>query len=257
MKAIKIISLSILLVYLSLVAQGQNQSGQGNQASMAASRKQSKETVQVTPGAANSVSGSGTPGQIAKWTGVSGSNTYVLGNSTIFEDKFGKVGIGTTTPTSLFTVAGMIETTSGGVKFPDGTVQTTAASLANSPQPQPFAKVLSATFPAGGVDTSAMFTVPVGKRLTIETVSLLINLPLGQNLDSLTIATSVNGQLIYYSLFPVPIPQSGSSSFYGITQPFKIYADAGTQVSAQIHRPSGLGDGGFNLALSGYLVDAQ
>jgi hypothetical protein len=254
MKAIKFISLSILLVYLSLVAQGQNQSGQGHQVS---SRKQSNEAVQVTPGAATSVSGSGTPGQIAKWTGAAGSNTYTLGNSTIFEDKFGKVGIGTTTPTSLFTVGGMIEATSGGVKFPDGTVQTTAATLANSPQPQPFAKVLSASFPAGGTDTSAMFTVPVGKRLTIETVSLLINLPLGQNLDSLTIATSVNGQLIYYSLFPGPIPQSGSSSFYGITQPLKLYADAGTQVSAQIHRPVGVGDGGFNLALSGYLVDAQ
>ncbi|MEA2097255.1 MAG: DUF1566 domain-containing protein [Candidatus Cloacimonadota bacterium] len=40
----------------------------------------------------------------------------------------GNVGIGTATPTSELTVAGVIESTSGGVKFPDGTVQTTAAS---------------------------------------------------------------------------------------------------------------------------------
>jgi len=80
----------------------------------------------IAPLAPSSVIGSGTPGQITIWTGVSGSNTYTVGDSIITEDKFGKVGIGTTTPTSPLTVAGMIETTLGGYKFPDGTVQTTA-----------------------------------------------------------------------------------------------------------------------------------
>ena len=81
----------------------------------------------VTPAAtSNPVTGSGTVGRIAKWTGVDGANSFTLGNTNIFEDKFGKVGIGTTTPTSPLTVRGMIETTLGGYKFPDGTVQTTA-----------------------------------------------------------------------------------------------------------------------------------
>ena len=81
----------------------------------------------VTPAGGPSlpVSGSGTLGRLTKWTGFTGSNS-VIGDSTIFEDKFGKVGVGTDAPTSRFTVAGMIETTLGGVKFPDGTVQTTA-----------------------------------------------------------------------------------------------------------------------------------
>jgi hypothetical protein len=39
----------------------------------------------------------------------------------------GNVGIGTTNPGQKLTVAGTIETTSGGIKFPDGTTQTTAA----------------------------------------------------------------------------------------------------------------------------------
>jgi len=40
----------------------------------------------------------------------------------------GNVGIGTDIPTSELTVAGTIESTTGGFKFPDGTVQTTAAA---------------------------------------------------------------------------------------------------------------------------------
>src|SRR5437868_3922286 len=81
----------------------------------------------LTTAASNPVVGSGSAGQITKWTGLDGSNTYTVGNANIFEDKFGKIGIGgLPTGTSLLTVQGMIETTLGGYKFPDGTIQTTA-----------------------------------------------------------------------------------------------------------------------------------
>ena len=42
-------------------------------------------------------------------------------------DPAGNVGIGTPAPAQKLSVAGTIETTSGGIKFPDGTTQTTAA----------------------------------------------------------------------------------------------------------------------------------
>src|SRR4029079_10463141 len=55
------------------------------------------------------------------------SGSALIGDSTVFESKTGLVGIGTDNPTSKLTVQGMIETTLGGFKFPDGTLQTTAA----------------------------------------------------------------------------------------------------------------------------------
>ena len=48
------------------------------------------------------------------------------GTSGIFIKRGGNVGIGTTAPGQKLSVAGTIESTSGGIKFPDGTVQTSA-----------------------------------------------------------------------------------------------------------------------------------
>ena len=72
------------------------------------------------------VVGGGTIGKLPKWTGFTSTNS-LIGDSVITEDKFGNIGIGTATPTSKLTVEGWIQTTLGGLKFPDGTVQTTAA----------------------------------------------------------------------------------------------------------------------------------
>jgi hypothetical protein len=129
-------------------------------------KKEKNKTI--TPAAASQVVGGGTPGRISKWTGVSGSSTYVLGDSNIFEDKFGKIGIGTTTPTSLLTVQGMIEITMGGLKFPDGTLQTTAFS--------PSQVVRSLNGLTGDVQLAAGANItitPSGNTLTIAATSAL------------------------------------------------------------------------------------
>ena len=81
--------------------------------------------MQVAAGPNQTVQGYGTTGRLTKWVGQSNGQSFI-GDSIIFE-KNGLVGIGTDTPTSKLTVQGMIETTLGGYKFPDGTVQTTAA----------------------------------------------------------------------------------------------------------------------------------
>jgi hypothetical protein len=48
-------------------------------------------------------------------------------NSLLYVQEDGKVGIGTTSPDEKLTVAGTIESTSGGFKFPDGSMQTSSA----------------------------------------------------------------------------------------------------------------------------------
>jgi hypothetical protein len=107
----------LLLTSYTLAVRAQTS---GNKEAQAA-----KQSGTVQPAGTNTaVTGSGTPNKLSKWTGTGST----LGDSVISEDKFGNVGVGTTAPTSKLTVQGMIETTLGGLKFPDGTVQVTAAT---------------------------------------------------------------------------------------------------------------------------------
>ena len=59
---------------------------------------------------------------------ASGATALYANNAEVMRLSSGNVGIGNTAPSSPLTVAGVIESTSGGVKFPDGTTQTSAAS---------------------------------------------------------------------------------------------------------------------------------
>ena len=67
-------------------------------------------------GATTPVTGSGTTGYLTKWVGVPGAS--VIGDTNLFEDKFGRVGIGTTALTSKLTVQGMLRRRSAATNSP-------------------------------------------------------------------------------------------------------------------------------------------
>jgi hypothetical protein len=225
------------------------------------------------------VTGSGTSGRLSKWSGVNGSSTFVLGDSNIFEDKFGKVGIGTTTPTSPLTVNGVIESTSGGFKFPDGSVQTTSAAGAlftvahdNTlvgdgtpasplgvavPVEELFQKEVSIPVANNTLNATASFTVPANKRLVIEFIAARYNLPSpGFSLLDLQIKTSVGGQTATYMLVPIRTLSFGGLDVWVASQQVSIRADPGSTVTLFVGFPTLLTNGaaGF-FSLSGRLIN--
>jgi len=217
----------------------------------AASVKGPLFSFRMTDGTSQTVFGTGAVGRLTKWTGFTSGRAFI-GDSTIFESNSGLVGIGTDTPTSRLTVAGTIESTSGGLKFPDGTVQTTSASGALSTvahdatltgngtvasplsvvQSDPANQAFQIELP--GANTG--FTVPAGKRLVIEYVAGFYAVPTSvsqQPLDSIVIRTQIGSAVIGHIVLSnrVSIDSTGFS-VYHLGQSVRLYADPGTQVSA-------------------------
>jgi hypothetical protein len=126
MKTIRIVVCTVVMIGAALTHSGLAQTlTPASKKNNPAGNRSSHAAIEPQAATPTPVSGSGIAGQLPKWAGNS-STSYVLTDSIITEDKTGKIGIGTTAPTSKLTVQGMIETTLGGYKFPDGTVQTTA-----------------------------------------------------------------------------------------------------------------------------------
>jgi len=75
--------------------------------------------------------GGGSSGAFGGWVGTQSNHKLFFftnnGQPSMTVDTTGNIGVGTFTPASKLTVTGLIETTTGGVKFPDGTIQTTAS----------------------------------------------------------------------------------------------------------------------------------
>jgi hypothetical protein len=188
--------------------------------------------------------GPGTKGTIAKF-----SSPTSVGDSVIVEDKFGKVGVGTSTPTSKFTVAGTIESTTGGFKFPDGTVQTSAMK---DPALSAFQKDLH----IDGDATSGSFAVPGNKRLVIEYLSIRATAENGTRFLSFDLRTTLNGDHVSHSVIPAYSGSGVSHDLFILQNKVRIYADtdAGGEVRVGFNRGqnnSGIAD----ITISGYMLD--
>lgn len=111
--------------------------------------------------------GSSSSGATGGWLGTLSNNKLFFftnsGQPSMTVDTTGNVGVGTTAPNSKFTVVGLIETTTGGVKFPDGTIQTTAAGGSSSGVTSLNGLTNNVTLAAG----SNVTITPSGNTLTI------------------------------------------------------------------------------------------
>ncbi|HEU4389399.1 MAG TPA: hypothetical protein VFV34_16465 [Blastocatellia bacterium] len=228
----------------------------------------------ITPLAAGPslpATGSGTLGRLTKWTGFTGSNS-AIGDTTIYEDKFGKVGIGTDSPTSRLTVAGVIEST-GGFKFPDGSVRTSAGVIHDAtlkgdgtaasplavaaPAGEPFQREVTVDTPSPGSTGTATILVPANKRLLIDFASIRVTGFSPTTPPSrMEITTSLGGESATYQLGPERTVLSGGINTHIASQQVVIWADPGTTVSMRVTFNVPGASFTTEFAVSGRLFDA-
>jgi hypothetical protein len=122
---------------------------------------------------------------------------------------------------------------------------------------QPFQVSANSTQVGNNVSTVTIATVPAGKRLVIEWVSMTGQVPPTQHAEIMeisTIAGPFGGASHQFVIEEQPDAVIGDALFRS-NQSLRLYADPGTQVSALFRRNSGAGLATWNATISGYLVD--
>ncbi|MGB7068150.1 MAG: hypothetical protein WBD22_01530 [Pyrinomonadaceae bacterium] len=120
---------------------------------------------------------------------------------------------------------------------------------------QPYLSQTFADFAAGSPTASGNFsTVPPGKRLVVEHVSVYGGIPAGQKLFALiTRENNTNHAVVLHP--QANFPAFGGSDQFVASEEMKLYFDAGATPGAFANRNSTTGGGNLIFAISGYLVD--
>ncbi|MBI3470831.1 MAG: hypothetical protein HY013_05700 [Candidatus Solibacter usitatus] len=117
----------------------------------------------------------------------------------------------------------------------------------------------SATFtiPSGltaPLSTPVLTTVPTAKRLVIESVTVRADTPTGNHIHTMALnVVSGSGSLVDL-LMTKQLVGSINDVWVG-THSVRAYADAGSPVTAQVLRYSGLGTTTLRILIAGYLMD--
>ena len=128
----------------------------------------------------------------------------------------------------------------------------------DNPARQPFQQDQVISIHAGTFGGDATFTVPKGKRLVIEFVSIHVSYPTGQKptFAFLQVETANSNKFPNNHNFVLTFqaPDLNSDVFAGAS-PTRLYADPGTTVTLSLRRNSSIGEGLGSMSVSGYLVD--
>jgi hypothetical protein len=188
----------------------------------------------------------------------------------------GGVSIGAKGTGSKLTVAGVIESTGGGIKFPDATTQTTAGLTtvatnttltgsgttasplgvasplttrdSDNPARQPFQYSIST-----GSSGVIAVTVPADKRLVIEFVSgtQSVSNGSGPGIFTATITTQAGNEVFRHYVLPATTVPRGTFTDYYASQPVRMYLSAGQQLRVLFNSDAS----SSRANVTGYYVD--
>lgn len=135
----------------------------------------------------------------------------------------------------------------------------TSATAADNPAFQPYEQGNSITIASNSNGGNVDFDVPAGKRLVIESVTVISFFPIGQHLVEASFRTTLGSVLLFHTLVVHPQPDDAvlNNAVSSASQLTRGYSDAGTgSVRVFIRRDSASGSGASaNVSVTGYLVD--
>ena len=126
------------------------------------------------------------------------------------------------------------------------------AALSQKNPKQPFAITASA---GGNAESVVLTTVPVGKRLVVETITVVESFNLGGSAPQPILFITTNGSLWAHRVGVHPIGQDATSSFWSATHAVRFYADPSTQISL-VCGGNAVVNSLCVVSLSGHFVDA-
>lgn len=114
------------------------------------------------------------------------------------------------------------------------------------------------SFDDGDDAHAARFTVPEGKRLVIESLSIEATLPAGQTMILASVQARANGSFFAHHMGPTYHGQTSNNlSMFVVSQERRLYADGGGEVALSWVRNARAGGGITNASLVGYLIDCD
>ena len=169
-------------------------------------------------------------------------------------------GGGVVTPGNIY-ADGIVQSGAGGFKFPDGTVQMSAAAeltaVANTGR---IFQVVGCSLANGESidDCDSPVPVPAGKILVVEFVSVSVEVPQSQPPPIADLLVRLSDGSSFYEMATISLGYSGSyasADRYRWTSPTRAYLDEGENIGLRFYRQATTGNAFASAVAWGYYVD--